>query len=436
MQIGLEGASPSSTPARTFDMTEGKHQTSGAQVGGRTSPAIAPERAGLVQPTQALVLGRGASLARRPAPQQPGSRGLGRKRRDFLHGPGAGYTPTVVNALGRRSRLLRRCVQFGAFVASVFPAVASAADNEAPIQRPSRPAGTAVAVAQPAPTPEPAPALAATPAFTSSPAPTSAQAPAPRASATPTQPAGAVLHTTHESPKKKERLPHRGFVLDARIGAAGCLRSLCTETHRASPGLRLDGFVGGNIRGWVDLGISGGWGNYSASVETNANVLRLYGIEPAQLQLAANTMGNPLGFNPFALQVQSARLSTARVGPALRVHLIPRGRGIAYVGAGLGYSTFLADYDTAVGDVSLRFHGIDVPLQAGAGVQISEHLAAIVQFDYTFTNYPIARFQHPQQDLTLPVAFLDSAASASSGTAVSDSLPRSWGVGMGLRARF
>lgn len=225
-------------------------------------------------------------------------------------------------------------------------------------------------------------------------------------------------------------------MLDARVGAAGCVRSLCTDSHRASPGLRLDGFVGGNIRGWVDLGISGGWGNYSASVEANTNVLRLYGIEPAQLQLAANTMGNPLGFNPFALQVESARLRTARVGPALRVHLIPRGRGIAYVGAGLGYSTFLADYDTAVGDVSLRFHGIDVPLQVGGGVQISEHLAAIVQFDYTFTNYPVARFEHPQQDLTLPVAFLDSAASASSGTAVSDSLPRSWGVGMGLRARF
>ncbi|MBV1859821.1 MAG: hypothetical protein KUG77_15525 [Nannocystaceae bacterium] len=236
--------------------------------------------------------------------------------------------------------------------------------------------------------------------------------------------------------EKGERLPHRGIVLDARVGAAGCLRSLCTESHRASPGLRLDGFVGGNIRGWIDLGISGGWGSYGTSVETNANVLRLYGVEPAQLQLAANAMGNPLGFNPFALQVQSARLRTARVGPALRVHLIPRGRGIAYVGAGLGYSTFLADYDTAVGDVSLRFHGIDVPLQLGGGVQISEHLAAIVQFDYTFTSYPVARFDHPQQNLTLPVAFLDSAASASGNDSVSDSLPRSWGVGMGLRARF
>lgn len=211
---------------------------------------------------------------------------------------------------------------------------------------------------------------------------------------------------------------------------------MCTDSHRASAGLRLDGFIGGNIRGWVDLGISGGWGNYATDVEANTNVLRLYGIEPAQLQLAANAMGNPLGFNPFALQVESARLRTARVGPALRVHLIPRGRGIAYVGAGLGYSTFLADYDTAVGDVSLRFHGIDVPLQVGGGVQITEHLAAIVQFDYTFTNYPVARFDHPQQDLTLPVAFLDSAASASSSAAVSDSLPRSWGVGMGLRARF
>lgn len=322
-----------------------------------------------------------------------------------------------------------------AFATCMAPAVTFAAENEAPIQRPTRPS---VALAQPAPSPPPAAAAAtpaATPALTSSPTPTPAPAPTPSAVDETTPPA-AALHTTRESDNKAERLPHRGIVLDARVGAAGCLRSMCTQSHRTSPGLRLDGFVGGNIRGWVDLGISGGWGTYGTSVETNANVLRLYGVEPAQLQLAANAMGNPLGFNPFALQVQSARLRTARVGPALRVHLIPRGRGIAYVGAGLGYSTFLADYDTAVGNVSLRFHGIDVPLQVGGGVQLSEHLAAIVQFDYTFTSYPVARFDHPQQNLALPVAFLDSAASASGNDSVSDSLPRSWGVGMGLRARF
>ncbi len=245
------------------------------------------------------------------------------------------------------------------------------------------------------------------------------------------------MHATHEPEGRKgEKLPHRGFTVDARIGAAGCVRSLCTSSHNASPGLRVDGFLGGNIRGFVDLGIAGGWGSYSASVEQNSNLLRLYGIEPGQLQAAATAMGSPLGFNPFALQVQSAKLRTARVGPALRLHLIPRGRGIAYLGAGFGYSTFLADYDTAVGDVSMRFHGIDVPLQAGGGVQITKHLAAIVQFDYTFNNYPVARFEHPQESLTLPVAFLDSAARESTGTSLSDSLPQSWAVSAGLRARF
>lgn len=311
--------------------------------------------------------------------------------------------------------------------------MASAADttdttnNVAPIQRPTRPA---VALTQPASAPTP---LTAAQPPTTAPAP--APTPAPPTSTPASEAPAAAPHESHNAPKE-EHLPHRGFVLDARLGAAGCLRSLCSKSHRGSAGFRVDGFVGGNIRGWIDLGISGGWGNYGASVETNTNLLRLYGIEPAQLQRAANTMGNPLGFNPFALQVQSARLRTARVGPTLRVHLIPRGRGIAYVGAGLGYSTFLADYDTAVGNVSLRFHGIDVPLQVGGGVQITEHLAAIVQFDYTFTSYPVARFEHPQQDVTLPVALLDSAASASGGAAVSDTLPRSWGVGVGLRARF
>ncbi len=197
----------------------------------------------------------------------------------------------------------------------------------------------------------------------------------------------------------------------------------------------MDGFLGGNIRGWVDLGVSGGWGSFSANVERDANLLRLYGVEPAQLQQAAIALGNPLGFNPFALQVRGAKLRSARVGPSVRVHLIPRGRGIAYVGTGIGYSLFRARYDTAVGDVRLDFHGFDVPLQAGGGVQITEHIAAVAQFDFNWTWYPIAKLDHPQRTLTLPVSVLDSAASGSGGS-VSDTLPRYWSVGVGIRARL
>lgn len=318
-----------------------------------------------------------------------------------------------------------------------LPNVAAAAGNDAPIQRPTR----AVAVANPAQPPATSTSTQEV-TFTSSPAPqaapTVAQAPPPTPPPTPrassTEPV-VGLHATAES-TKKEKIEHRGFTLDARVGAGGCTGSLCRGTHNATPGVRLDGFIGGNIRGWVDLGIAGGWGTFGASVAPNSNMLRLYGIEPAQLQAAATAMGSPLGFNPFALQVEAARFRTARVGPALRIHMIPRGRGIAYIGAGFGYSTLLADYDTAVGNVSLRFHGLDVPLQAGGGVQISEHLAAVAQFDYTFTNYPLARFEHPQSSLTLPVTFLDSAATASTGTRVSKSLPQTWSISFGLRARF
>lgn len=322
------------------------------------------------------------------------------------------------------------------------PGFALAAENSAPIQRPTRLAAQTnvnAPVAAPAPVAQAAPVAAPAPVaqtqFTSSPAPASAPPP-PRATRASSGGTALVATREPEAAEDEEKLPHRGFTIDARVGAAGCVRSLCTSRHNASPGLRVDGFLGGNIRGFVDLGIAGGWGSYSASVEQNSNLLRLYGIEPGALQAAATAMGSPLGFNPFALQVQSATLRTARVGPSLRVHLIPRGRGIAYLGAGVGYSTFLADYDTAVGDVSMRFHGIDVPLQAGAGVQLTRHLAAVVQFDYTFNNYPIARFDHPQESLTLPVAFLDSAARQSSGSSVSDSLPQSWALSAGLRARF
>lgn len=304
-------------------------------------------------------------------------------------------------------------------------------ENTAPIQRPSQPAPDTPAP-QPEATQQPEAGSARSRESTSQPAPA---APPPTV-ASPEHASGGALRATHEPQVPEDELPHAGFTLGARLGATGCLRSMCTDAHGATPGLRVDGFIGGNIRGFVDLGIAGGWGSYGASVEQDANLLRLYGIEPAGLQAAAQAMGSPLEFNPFALQVRSARLRTARVGPSLRVHVIPRGRGIAYLGAGIGYSTFLAEYGTAIGEVSMRFHGVDVPLQLGGGVQITKNIAAILQFDYTFNRYPIARFDHPQSTMTLPVAFLDSAARESSGSSVSDSLPQTWNVSLGLRARF
>ncbi len=62
----------------------------------------------------------------------------------------------------------------------------------------------------------------------------------------------------------------------------------------------------------------------------------------------------------------------------------------------------------------MRFHGIDVPLQAGGGVQITKHFVAVVQFDDTFNNYPAARFEHPQESLTLPCSRAPSAARSTS----------------------
>lgn len=321
------------------------------------------------------------------------------------------------------------------------------ADEQIPIQRPSR-VGTASVSADVVVEPPISSTPASTPtASTSSKAPppslplaepsrepAASSPPAPTARRTTPRANEGGLRTTHE-PRKEERLPHRGFTFDGRVGTAGCLGSLCANRHRASPGVRLDGFLGGNIRGWVDLGVAGGWGTFNADVEQDENLLRLYGIEPAHLQAAAVGLGRPLSFNPFALQVRGTKLRSARVGPALRIHLIPRGRGIAYVGSGFGYSTFIADYQTATGPASMRLHGFDVPVQAGAGVQVLEHLAIVAQFDYTFTRYPLVQFEHPQEALTLPVAILDDAA-AQSGNSVTDSLPQYWSVGVGLRARF
>jgi hypothetical protein len=332
----------------------------------------------------------------------------------------------------------------------VAPTVASAASEgqvteagavtAAPLQRPR----TMLAAQAPASTP-----VAEAPVEPPQPAAPPGPGQAPRESAEEIAPppaprvAGTAPVTTssepgiHRSaaPPAKAKFEHKGFTTDLRIGTLGCVRGLCSGGHNVRPGFRVDGFLGGNIRGWVDFGLAGGWGSMTSSVAPGTNVLSLYGLDPFLLQQALGVLGGQaLGIDLTALTVDDAKLRAAQAGPLLRVHFIPRGRFLAYVGSGVQYNLFRARYSTAAGDAKIDFHGLAVPIEAAFGVQVHEHVSVGVQFDYLWTWYALANLKQGGQALTVPVRILDEAARMQNSS-LRGQLPQFWTFGLMLRAR-
>lgn len=252
-----------------------------------------------------------------------------------------------------------------------------------------------------------------------------------------TQPAVATEPSEPPTSNDPKEFRHNGFALDFRIGTQGCVRQVCSRSsrHRARPGVRLDGFLGGNIRGWVDLGFSGGWGTLGSRVEGGTNALNLYGIDTAQLEQAAAALGSAFPLDLDTLAVVDSTLTTARFGPALRVHFIPKGRFDVWVGSGFGYSLFRARYATRNGDLKLDFHGIDVPIEAGFGVFVHKNIAVGVSFNYLWSRYLIAHFEHPDYAGAVPIGVLTDATLPGSDEVLRQ-LPHLWTVQAGVRFRF
>lgn len=312
----------------------------------------------------------------------------------------------------------------------------AAALSPAPLQRPR----ALVAAPSPAPAAVETAEMVEPPQPAAPPAPSRsaeiASPPAPRVAAS--TPAGTSsepgIHRT-ATPPAKAKFEHHGFTTDLRIGTLGCVRGLCNGGHNVRPGFRVDGFLGGNIRGWVDFGLAGGWGSMTSSVAPGTNVLSLYGLDPFLLQQALGVLGGQaLGIDLTALTVNDAKLRTAQGGPLLRVHFIPRGRFLAYVGSGVQYNLFRARYSTAAGDAKIDFHGLAVPIEAAFGVQVHEHVSVGVQFDYLWTWYALANLKQGGQALTVPVRILDEAARMQNSS-LRGQLPQFWTFGLMLRAR-
>lgn len=229
--------------------------------------------------------------------------------------------------------------------------------------------------------------------------------------------------------QERPTFKHRGFVTDFGVGLIGCTNKLCNR-HDNKPGLRLDGFIGGNLLGFVDIGIMAAWGTMGSDIEPGTDGLSLYGISLAEFPQPVQDM-----VNADALVVSSARLDTVQAGFNVRAHFIPRGRVDAYVGAAAGYQLFRALYDTDAGATRIAFHGLAFPLQAGLVVFVHPNVAVGAQFDYILTWYGAVSVRGAAGEFGAPLSRVKEQAEQA-GVDLPGDLPHLWAVGGVVHLRF
>ena len=225
---------------------------------------------------------------------------------------------------------------------------------------------------------------------------------------------GVVIESTDE------RFKHHGGVVQVEGGVLGCTRSFCQSGMATTPGPAVSAFLGGNIGGRVEVGASGSYGTLRAEPHGRSTPVDFFDVElPAEL---------PLNL----LTIQGVTLEDWRVGPSVRLHALKQGRFEAYVGSGFGYHRFTADYTTPIGKVALAFHGIDVPVEVGAGVHITKRLSVTSRFAYQWTHFGAVSVDLPRMGLVAPMGSLEQRLGREQGS-LEDKLPHTWSVGLGFR---
>lgn len=235
---------------------------------------------------------------------------------------------------------------------------------------------------------------------------------------------------------KKQRFRHGGFILDAKVGGGGCMRTTCQGSagHNAAPGLHLGGFLGFNLFGLIEVGFEGGWSALRPRDVAGRNALALYGLDPAQLQqaiLADQTLPFPvLDFSSF--NVTSAKSRAFDIGPSVRIHLIRKGRGLLFVGAGVHYQLWRNDYKTEGGDLRIDSHGASLPLRVGAGVFLTRNIALMGEVSYAPAIFGGMSFRRGDDRGVVPLKILEDTT----GINVSKNLPHFWSFALTLRFRL
>lgn len=199
----------------------------------------------------------------------------------------------------------------------------------------------------------------------------------------------------------------------------------------SSAGISVNGFLGGNIKGWFEIGLIGGWGQLSPKPQANTHVLSLYGIE----DLSALVEDQPVVIDLSRLVVDRAKSTNFHVGPSLRIHFIPRGPVAAFLGSGLGYDLYRSHFSASSGPAKIDFHGIVVPIEAGINIHVIKRLALSAKFNYLWTYFALLVAEQPQQfehRLIAPVALIDAALGTINANLAQD-LPHFWTATAGIR---
>jgi hypothetical protein len=276
-------------------------------------------------------------------------------------------------------------------------------------------------------------------------APAQARSPQPSAASPTThagfdRPAPAVTREDARTRRQEKRraLPHRGTVIEASIGPLGCDGVLCGGSSLdTQPGFRVGGFFGGNIHGWVEMGVTGGWGMMKTRTAGGMNPLSMYGLDVGELQDVL-TAAAALGYADIDLQgytVGDAALQTAQAGPLMRLHFNPRGRFMAWAGSGATYHLLRNDFATERGRVRLDTHGFAVPIEAGLGIAVHEHFAVVATGSYLWTWALLSGIDLPDRELMVPTKLLQRQA-VSQGSDLVGKLPNFWTMSAGIRTRF
>ncbi|WAS94344.1 hypothetical protein [Nannocystis punicea] len=350
-----------------------------------------------------------------------------------------------------------------------------------PVMRPTvRPAPAPTPPAPPVAAPEPPAESVPPPAAPASPPPTSSPVPtpppvssgSPPAGADPLQPEGPPQDTRAPmiegadptgsdgkkadkpaEPKSQEEIEeeaararrkqpkkwrHAGLILEPRFGTLGCTRQYCASSggHHERPGALLGGFVGGNLLGLIDLGIEAQWGTLRPGDLEGKNAVTLYGIDPARLEQAlSERLGTEVDVDFNQLIVNSAKARAVSAGPALRIHFLRKGRGLAYIGTGIHYQLWRNRYETAGGPTRMDFHGFVAPFRVGGGAFVHPNIAITGEFAYHYAFYVITGVSHPELSGVAPLTIIEGAA-LDAGTNLRKGLPHFWSFSVSVRFRL
>lgn len=241
-----------------------------------------------------------------------------------------------------------------------------------------------------------------------------------------------------EERKNPKKWRHGGLVFDLQLGTAMCFRQHCRSDigHQAAPGLHLGGFFGGNVLGILEIGLEAGWNTLRPRGVAGRNAVAIYGLDPVLLQQQiSETQGFPVEIDFSTLTVNTVKSRALNVGPSLRIHFIRKGRGLAYVGAGLHYQLWRNRYTTANGDLRLDFHGISAPFKVGGGAYVHPNIAITGEFTYSVALYVLGGINHPDLSAVAPLSIVESTT-VDAGASLTKGLPHFGKFSVNVRFRF